>query len=172
VKSPPFRIERLSSSHDRSTFTCGNERIDRYFRQTVTQDIKRRYATCFVAIESATDRVAGFYTLSSNNVALTEVPPELAGRLPRYPSVPATLIGWMGRHVEFRGVGLGAALLFDAIQIVATSSIGSHAIFADAIDESAIAFYQSYGFVALTDRPSKMYIPVATALKVVGQIGG
>ena len=172
MKSPPFRIEGLSSSHDRSTFTCGNERIDRYFRQTVTQDMKRRYATCFVAVEHATGRVAGFYTLSSNNVALTDVPSELARRLPRYPSVPATLIGWMGRHVEFRGLGLGEALLFDAIQTVATASIGSHAIFVDAIDEKAIAFYQSYGFVALTDRPSAMYIPVATALKVVGPAGG
>lgn len=166
---PPFRIEQLSPAHDRSSFTCGNERIDRYFRETVSQDFRRRYATCFVAIEKETGRVAGFYTLSSNSVTLTEVPAELARKLPRYPTVPATLIGWMGRHVDFRGSGLGEALLFDAIQTVATAPIGSHAIFANAIDGKAVAFYQSYGFTSLAGKPTTMYIPVATALEVIEQ---
>jgi ribosomal protein S18 acetylase RimI-like enzyme len=167
VKVPLFRIEQLSQAHDRSSFTCGNERIDKYFRETVSQDIKRRYATCFVAIEIKTGRVAGFYTLSSNNVALTDVPAELAKKLPRYPGVPAALIGWMGRHVDFRGSGLGEALLFDAIQTVAAAPVGSHAIFVNAIDEKAVAFYRSYGFTSLIAKPSTMYVPVTTALKII-----
>ena len=69
-----FAIEPLAKAHKRSDFTCGNDRIDSYFRETVSQDVKRKYATCFVAREIATDRVAGFYTLSSSNVPLTEVP--------------------------------------------------------------------------------------------------
>jgi ribosomal protein S18 acetylase RimI-like enzyme len=167
VKSPPFHIEQLSSSHERSSFRCGNDRIDQYFRQAVTQDIKRRYATCFVAIEKSSGRVAGFYTLSANDVPLTDVPSELAKKLPRYPSVPATLTGWMGRHVDFRGSGLGEALLFDAIKTVATAPIGSHALFVNAIDEKAAAFYKTYGFVSLADKPNTMYIPVLTALKLI-----
>jgi ribosomal protein S18 acetylase RimI-like enzyme len=167
VTAPLFRIELLSLAHDRSSFTCGNERIDKYFREAVSQDVKRRYATCFVAMEMKTGRVAGFYTLSSNNVALTDVPAALAKKLPRYPGVPAALIGWMGRHVEFRGSGLGEALLFDAIRTVAAAPIGSHAIFVNAIDEKAVAFYRSYGFISLIDKPSTMYIPVATALELI-----
>jgi hypothetical protein len=86
--SARFAVEPLARTHQRADFTCGNERIDSYFRDTVSQDVKRKYATCFVAREIATDRVAGFYTLSSSNVPLTEVPELLAKKLPRYPTVP------------------------------------------------------------------------------------
>ena len=162
-----FAIEPLSKAHKRSDFTCGNDRIDRYFRETVTQDVKRKYAACFVASECATGRTAGFYTLSSSNVPLNEVPERLAKKLPRYPTVPAVLIGWLGRHSDFAGLGLGEALLFDAIKTVATAPIGAHAIFADAIDDRALSFYAALGFTPLTARPRTLYLPMATALQLI-----
>ncbi len=165
--SAKFAIEPLAKAHKRKTFSCGNERIDRYFHETVTQDVKRRYATCFVARDLETDRIAGFYTLSSSNVPLTAVPEALAKRLPRYPTVPAVLIGWLGRDQSYAGLGLGEALLFDAIRTVAEAPIGAHAIFADAIDEKAAAFYAAFGFTALSDRPNTLYLPVATATSLL-----
>jgi ribosomal protein S18 acetylase RimI-like enzyme len=161
-----FAIELLAKMHKRTDFTCSNARIDDYFRETVSQDVKRRYAICFVAREIATDRVAGFYTLSSSNVPLNEVPEPLARKLPRYPTVSAVLIGWLGRHSDYAGQGLGAALLFDAIRTVAAAPIGAHAIFAEAIDDSAAAFYAAFGFTPLVRRPHTLYLPVATALSL------
>ena len=165
--SARFIIEPLDKKHKRTDFSCGNERIDAYFREVVSQDVKRKYATCFVARDIATDRVAGFYTLSSSNVPLNEVPEPLAKKLPRYPSVPAVLIGWPGRHSDYAGQGLGEALLFDAIKTVATSPIGAHAIFADAIDDKAASFYAAFGFVPLVERPRTLYLPAATALSLI-----
>jgi ribosomal protein S18 acetylase RimI-like enzyme len=165
--SARFVIEPLAKAHKRADFTCGNDRIDGYFRETVSQDVKRKYATCFVAREIATDRVAGFYTLSASNVPMTEVPEHLAKKLPRYPTVPAVLIGWLGRHRDFAGQGLGEALLFDAIKTVATAPIGAHAIFADAIDDGAAAFYAAFGFAPLADRPRTLFLPVATAMSLL-----
>jgi ribosomal protein S18 acetylase RimI-like enzyme len=162
-----FTIEPLAKAHSRANFMCGNDRIDSYFRETVSQDLKRKYATCFVAREIATDRVAGFYTLSSSNVPLTEVPEPLANKLPRYPTVPAVLIGWLGRHIDYTGLGLGEALLFDAIKTVSTAPIGAHTIFADAIDDRAAAFYAAFGFMPLIQRPRSLYLPVATALSLI-----
>ena len=164
-----FAIEPLAKAHKRADFTCGNDRIDSYFRETVSQDVKRKYATCFVAREIATDRVAGFYTLSSSNVPLNEVPEPLAKKLPRYPTVPAVLIGWLGRHSDYAGQGLGEALLFDAIKTVATAPIGAHAIFADAIDDKAAAFYPAFGFTPLIRRPRTLYLPVMTALSLLSR---
>lgn len=162
-----FAIEALAKAHRRKAFSCGNERIDRYFSEVVTQDIKRRYATCFVARDLETDRIAGFYTLSSSNVPLMAVPEPLASRLPRYPTVPAVLIGWLGRDQSYAGLGLGEALLFDAIKTIVEAPIGAHAIFAEAIDERAAAFYAAFGFTALTDRPRTLYLPVATAQRLL-----
>lgn len=164
--SASFVIEPLNNKHDRTRFYCGNERIDAYFREVVSQDVRRKYATCFVARETATGRITGFYTLSSSNVPLTDVPQPLAKKLPRYPSVPAVLIGWLARHAEFAGSGLGGILLFDAIRTVATAPIGAHAIFADAIDEQAASFYAAFGFEPLIARPRTLYLPVATALSL------
>jgi ribosomal protein S18 acetylase RimI-like enzyme len=167
--SARFAVEPLSKAHDRSDFTCGNDRIDGYFRETVSQDVKRKYATCFVAREVETGRVAGFYTLSSSNVPLSEVPEKLAKKLPRYPTVPAVLIGWLGRHRDHAGIGLGGILLFHAIKIVASAPIGVHAIFADAIDEGAVAFYEAFDFVPLVARPRTLFLPMTTALDIVAQ---
>lgn len=162
-----FVIEPLNKAHKRKTFVCGNERIDSYFHDAVTQDIKRRYATCFVARDLEKDKVAGFYTLSSSNVPLVLVPNAMAQRLPRYPTVPAVLIGWLGRDLDYTGMRLGEALLFDAIKTVAQAPIGAHAIFVDAIDARAEAFYTSLGFTPLTDRPNKLWLPIATATALV-----
>ena len=158
----------LLSSHDRSSFRCGNDRIDKYFREIVTQDVKRGYVKCFVAVEVETDRLAGFYTLTANGILLTEIPDELKKKMPRYPTVPVVLISWLGRHVDFKGQGLGDVLMFDAIKAIVTAVVGSHAIIVDAIDDDAMKFYRGYGFVSLSpDSPRRMFIPVATALKAI-----
>jgi ribosomal protein S18 acetylase RimI-like enzyme len=161
-----FFSEALAK-HDRSTFTSGNEKIDHYFRTVVSQDVKRRYAACYVLIEGESRRLAGFYTLSSSAIPLTEIPSELTKKLPRYPTVPAVLIGWMGRDAGFHGQNIGSLLLYDAIARIASSPVGAHAIFADAIDEAAKAFYQKHFFIPLANRPQSLFIEVATALRLV-----
>jgi hypothetical protein len=158
-----FSIERLSKDHDRSGFACGNDKIDAYFRQAVSQDVKRNYATCFVAREIATGKVAGFYTLSSSNIPLVDIPPGMARKLPRYPTVPAVLIGWLARDLSFRGSDLGPVLLFDAIRTVATAPLGAYAVFAHAIDGKAAAFYEGFGFMPLIGRPLTLFLPIKTA---------
>ncbi len=153
--------------HDRSNFTSGNEKIDLYFRATVSQDIKRRYAACYVLIEQDSGLLAGFYTLSSSAIPLTEIPLELTKKLPRYPSVPAVLIGWLGRDLNFHGQDIGSLLIYDAIARVASSPAGAYAIFADAIDDAAEAFYRKHFFVSFANRPKSLFIEVATALTLI-----
>jgi len=100
-------------------------------------------------------------------VPFTDVPEPVAKKLPRYPTVPAVLIGWLGRHSDHVGQGLGEALLFDAIETLATAPIGAHAIFADAIDDQAANVYVAFGFAPLVRRPRTLYLPVATALSLL-----
>lgn len=64
-------------------FTSGNKRIDDYFHETIFQDLKRGYAACFVLVEKASAKIAGFYTLSSHSILLTELPAEVIRKLPR-----------------------------------------------------------------------------------------
>lgn len=158
--------------HDRAAFTSGNERIDSYFRQMISQDVKRGYAACYVVVEKAGAKIAGFYTLSSHSIPLTELPADVTRKLPRYPSVPAVLIGWLGRDASFRGQHIGTLLLADAITRLAAAPVGIHALCADAIDDAAAAFYRAHQFQPFSSRPHSLYLPMKTALAVVAQRGG
>jgi hypothetical protein len=54
------RIEPLSGDHDRLQFVSGSDALDRYLRDQASQDIKRRIATCFVAVSVTAQDVAGY----------------------------------------------------------------------------------------------------------------
>jgi GNAT superfamily N-acetyltransferase len=155
-------VSEALSRHDRSGFTSGHERVDRYFRSGISQDVKRNYAKAYVLIERDSGRPAGFYTLSASNIPLGEVGPELARKLPRYPTIPAPLIGWLGRDSAFRGQDIGALLLYDAIHRVRNTSIGAYTLLADAIDERAVAFYRKHQFISFTSRPQTLFLPLGS----------
>ncbi len=148
---PQFLIETLSI-HDRSQFSCGVEPLDRYFREQVTQDIRRRATACFIAVETVTGRVAGYYTLSAGSVPLTDLPQDLAKKLPRYPSVPVARLGRLAVDQNFMGMKLGAALLWDAAARSARSELMANALLVNAKDDGAEAFYLHHGFVPLGTR--------------------
>ena len=74
----PFLVVPLTSEHDRSQFNCGSEPLNVYFQNQVTQDIRRRVTACFIA--TAPDRrVAGYYTLASASLLLSDLPEPLRG---------------------------------------------------------------------------------------------
>ncbi len=87
--------------------------------------------------------IGGFYTLSSTAVKLAELPAETTRRLPRYPLVPATLLGRLAVDKRHRGKGHGRFLLADALFRAARSEIASFAVIVDAPeDEGARRFYE------------------------------
>lgn len=159
-----FRIEPLSGNHDRSRFSCGSDALDRYFREQASQDIKRRIATCFVAV-SAAGELAGYYTLTATSVPLNALAPEIGKKLPRYPVVPAALLGRLAVHRQYQGKGLGSILLADALTRTARAELGVFAMVVDAKDETAQRFYEHYGFTLLPGETCRLCLPIAAALQ-------
>lgn len=166
--SPPFRIEVLSSSHDRSGFSSGVEPLDRYFATQVTQDIRRRVAACFVAVEQASGAVVGYYTIAASSIPLTDIAQDLAKKLPRYPLVPAVRVGRLAVARGHQGKGLGAALLVDSIGRALRSDVAAFAIVVDAKDDRAVAFYKHHGFITFTSAPMTLFLPLAQAARAMG----
>jgi GNAT superfamily N-acetyltransferase len=159
-----FIIEPLGA-HDRSAFSCGSPSLDRYLREQASQDIKRLMANCFVAVETATNAIAGYYTLSATNVPANELPPEVLKRLPRYPILPAALVGRLAVDQNFHRKGLGSVLLADAALRVLKGDMKAFAIVVDAKDENAITFYRLQGFRPFASRPMSLFLPLGTAKK-------
>jgi GNAT superfamily N-acetyltransferase len=164
----PFRIEALSSWHDRTGFSSGVEPLDRYFVTQVTQDIRRRVAACFIAVEQASGAIVGYYTIAASSIPLTDITPELAKKLPRYPLVPAVRVGRLAVAESHQGKGLGAAMLVDAIGRALRSDVAAFAIVVDAKDNRAVTFYEHHGFIAFTSAPMTLFLPLAEAARVMG----
>jgi predicted GNAT family N-acyltransferase len=157
-----FRVIPIDQSHDRSAFNSGSESLDCYFRERVTQDIRRRITACFVAI-SADGHIAGYYTLASASVFLGDLPEKLIKKLPRYPSVPAVRMGRLAVDQAFKGQGLGGAMLADALMRVVRSEIAAYALVVDAKDSTAANFYRHHGFIELANKPLTLFLSLATA---------
>lgn len=166
MNKAPFLVKPLDTSHDRRTFCSGSPLLDRYLREQVTQDIRRRVAACFVAVTDE-QRIAAYYTLASASLLLADLPIAIVKKLPRYPTVPAVRMGRLAVDQAFKGQGLGSAMLADALERTARSEIAAFALMVDAKDEIAADFYRHHGFIALPDSPLTLFLPLATALSVL-----
>ena len=155
-----LRVEPLGSGHDRSGFESGVEALDRYFRKQAGQDARKNMAAPFVLL-LPDGTIAGYYTLSSTSVQLGELPEKTVRKLPRYPLVPATLLGRLAVDRRQQGKGYGRFLLADALYRAAQSEIASFAVIVDAKDESARRFYARESFLPLPDQPMKLFRPMA-----------
>ncbi len=158
----PYVIEPLGSSHDRRGFACGVEALDRYFREQVTQDIRRHVTNCFVAVDAA-GVVAGYYTFAATSLPMAELAADEVKRLPRYPLLPAALIGRLAVSEQHGKQGLGAAFIVDAVARTLRAEPAIFALIVDAKDDAAVRFYMHLGFLAFTSRPMSLFLPAAEA---------
>jgi ribosomal protein S18 acetylase RimI-like enzyme len=165
----PFRLAPLGAEHDRGSFHCGEEALGRYLQTQAAQDIRRRVANCFVAVEAATGRVAAYYTIAAASIPFVDLPQDEAKRLPRYPTLPAVRIGRLAVDQKFQGRGLGGALLVDAARRSLQSPPAVYTLLVDAKNDQAVAFYQRFGFRTLASQPRTLFLPLATAEKAWNQ---
>lgn len=169
-----LRVEALGPHHDRDGFSCGVPALDGYLKRQAGQDQQRKVATCHVAVNPAVARAAtstpgsvpvlGYYTLSNYGLKLRELPADVTRRLPKYPMVPAALLGRLAVAREYQGAGLGELLLADALKrtLRVAEEIAIHAVVVDAIDPAAAAFYARYGFVPFPGEQLRLFLPLAT----------
>jgi len=160
--TPQFKFEILDPDvHRRDEFTCESPELTEFIRTRARKEAKSRASACFVLVPVVDPgRIAGYYTLSATTVELEKLPAELTKKLPRYPRLPATLLGRLARALVFKGQGIGDLLMVDALKrsYENSSVIGSVAVVVDPKDAHAAKFYGTFGFQPL-DR-QKMFIPM------------
>ena len=109
-----WKIERLTRSHERASFTCGKPPLDDFLRSLVTQYEKRNLGRTYVAVRAGEPRVLGYYTLASGSVPFQNLPAPAARKLARHP-VPVILLARLAVDQSVQGQGLGESLLLDAL---------------------------------------------------------
>lgn len=125
--------------------------------------MRRRVTACYLALDTATSRIAGYYTLAAGSVLLGDLPASLIKRLPRYPSVPVARLGRLAVAVDHQGRQLGGALLWDALTRAVRSEVAVVALIVDAKDDAAAAFYLHHGFTDFGSAPGQMILPLQSS---------
>ena len=158
----------LDKTHNRKAFECEEQQLTDYIKKQVSQDIKKRLAVCFVAIDSD-NNVIGYYTLSSESLGREQIPDKYLKKVPQNYNAPVILLGRLARNITAKGTGLGEHLLLDALFRAFTlseESIGAMAVIVDPMNQFAIKFYEKYGFEQLPDS-EKMFLSMSTIKQII-----
>ena len=169
-----LKIEPLDSrQHLRSDFSCGKESLAHYIHKQASQDLKRQIATTFVLIDDPDNTVLGYYTLSAFSIDNIALDTAFVKKLPRYPRLPATLLGRLAVDRRQKGQRLGQLLLIDALKksLNASTQIASLVVIAEALDQDAVGFYTKYGFQPFQQDPMKLYIPMKSIEEIRQSFG-
>jgi GNAT superfamily N-acetyltransferase len=167
--SAPEYFFEPPGDQERASFSCGIPELDEYLRTRAGQDTRRKVAAPFLMLDRSR-RILGYYTLSAYGLRLPELPPLIVRKLPKYPLVPATLLGRLAVSSEYHGKKLGRFLLMDALDRSwrNSSQVASVGVVAEAIDEAARTFYLHHEFVPLPDQPRKLFLAIETMQKAFG----
>lgn len=155
-----LKIEILNSQANRNAFDSTSEPLNHYLKKQASQDVKRRVATCFTLVAESSD-IIGYYTLAATGIALSGFPDAVRRKLPRYPMVPAVLMGRLAVDRRYGGQGFGSLLIADALKRISRSDIAVYALVVDAKDDAAVGFYQNFGFIPFDDKPYKLFFPIS-----------
>lgn len=146
--SAPAKPTQLPVDIGIENFHCGCALVDGWAEHRSATARKRGSAVIYASL--CEGEVAGFYTLSTHSVAKKDV---TGGWLVRNSpaQVPAVLLGMLGVDEKYKGVGLGASLLKDAIENAqkVAALAGARTLVVDPVDDNAAGFYRHFGFTEL-----------------------
>ncbi len=154
-----------------SEFYCGQPDLDEWISLYALANQQSGMATVFVS--TTADRVAGYYALSTGGVEHESAPNRVVKGVARHP-VPVVILTRLAVDEDFRGVGLGRALLQDALVRIdrAASEIGVRALLVHAKDDNARRFYlQLAEFEESPTDPLHLFLLMKDLRRAIGTDG-
>jgi predicted GNAT family N-acyltransferase len=160
-----FIVEALDPGrHRREQFDCGVPALNTFLWMRARKEMEAGTCACFVLVpETAPRQIAGYYTLSAATIRRAEIPEGLLKKLPRYPELPATLLGRLARSLAFKGQGIGDRLMISALSrsVEGARQVASWAVVTDPRDARARRLYEAFGFLPLT--AERWFVPMKQA---------
>ena len=103
LSASSLRIEPISTHHVIENFDCGEGLINSYIKLRVAD--ADELSRIFTAIDN-TNRMLGFYSISSANIEFEEIPSSSSQNIDVYP-VPAVKIDALAVDLKMQKKGLG-----------------------------------------------------------------
>jgi GNAT superfamily N-acetyltransferase len=148
----------LGETDDRSSFDCGRESMNLWFRRHAWANHVAGLSRFTVICDTATGQIVGYVTLSAAQIERGALPKPQQRNKPE--PVPATLLGQLAIHKDHQGRGYARSLLLFALRVAlrASRDVGSFGVITHPLDESARGFYARWGFQDLPYDPRRAMI--------------
>lgn len=173
-----FRFEPLGD-HDRVSFSCGHENIDRFLnlKTTAGQHQDRRIAKTMIAVDADGDprQIIGFYTVIPHEFRGDELPDPFrkATRAGSLSAVPGALLAQLAVSLPLQGQGVGKVLVKHALSRIAglAADWGCAAVVTDPIDDRARSLYRGFDFEPLHEGSNRMIVATKTIIAAIERAG-
>jgi GNAT superfamily N-acetyltransferase len=157
-----FLLEPLRKSHLRRQFDCGQGVVNDWLRTRSLQHQEKRLSATKVLLDGS-GAIAGFYTLATGQVDFTDLPSDLARKLPRR-ALPVAIVAWLGVSLAHQGQKLGSLLFAQALRDchLAGQTFAFVAVILDCVDDRARSFYQRWDFAEMPGNPFRLFLTSRT----------
>ena len=156
-------VEFLAAHHDRKSFDCGKEPLNRFIRTQAQQNADRDLGVTHVVVTEVGDaQILGYFTLVTRQIESASLP--RPNKLPAGP-IGVALLGRLAVDLRSQKQRLGVRMLLRAMSEVEhiARTIGIHALVLDVLDELARIWYLGLdlGFRPLPEQTDRLFVPVS-----------
>jgi GNAT superfamily N-acetyltransferase len=150
-------IRKLRGLDATETFDCGQPALNQFLQRYAWINQKANSAQTYVCCQAG--QVVGYYSLTVASVEHRDAPERVEQGLARYP-VPVMLLARLAVDQRSQGLGLGKALLKDAVlrTLQAAEIAGIRALLTHAKDDAARRWYASWDFQPSPTDPYHLYV--------------
>lgn len=147
-------------------FDCGKLALNDWLLRHARQAQGSGSAKTFIVADK--DRVAGYFSLTVGQVDTLEAPERIRKGMGQYP-IPVVILARLAVDRAYQGQGIGVGLLQDAIRrtLLIAEQAGIRAMLTHPIDEEAVRFYTSFGFIASPLREQQLLLLLKDARRWV-----
>ena len=150
-------VRKLAGSDAVESFNCGQPALNQFLQRFALVNQKSNSAQTYVSCHSGA--VLGFYSLAVGSVDPVKAAPRVVKGMAHHP-VPVMILARLAVDVQHQGVGLGKALLKDALGRTAQAAdiAGIRALLVHAKDESARQWYLNWEFEPSASDPFHLFL--------------
>ncbi len=150
-------VRKLIGADVVESFDCGQPALNQFLQRFALTNQKSNSAQTYVSCKSGT--VVGFYSLAVGSADPASAAPRVVKGLSRHP-VPVMILARLAVDLQHQRVGLGKALLKDALKRTAQAAdiAGIRALLVHAKDEPARMWYQNWEFEPSPTDPFHLFL--------------
>ena len=161
-------IRKLVGSDVVVSFDCGQPALNQFLQRFALVNQSSNSSQTYVSCNSGS--VVGFYSLTVGSVEPASAAPRVVKGIPKHP-IPVMILARLAVDLPHQGIGLGKALLKDALMRTAQAAdiAGLRALLVHAKDESARQWYLNWEFEPSASDPFHLFLLMKDLKAIVGK---